>query len=90
MLYILGGKSGFSGPVLNKRKIENTRVAEVEVIEGCGHLVPFEAPVLAGKKYNTRIAGLSVLTPRLRKSGACGGVFSQAGQEMGEGGREGS
>lgn len=62
MLYILGGKSGFSGPVLNKRKIENTRVAEVEVIEGYGHLVPLEAPVLAGKKYSTRITGSNVLT----------------------------
>lgn len=88
MLYIIGSKSNLSGPILNKRKIDNTRVAEVEVIEEYGHLVPLEAPVLVGEKCSTQMAGSSMLILWRWESGACGDVFDQAGQEMGERGRE--
>jgi pimeloyl-ACP methyl ester carboxylesterase len=47
--YIVGGRSTVSPPPVNKRKLENTRVAEMKVIEECGHLIPFEAPILTGK-----------------------------------------
>lgn len=62
VLYIIGGKSEFSGPVLNKRKIDNTRVAEIEIIEEYGHLVPLEAPVLAGEICSTWMTGSNALT----------------------------
>lgn len=62
VLYIIGEKSEFTGPVLNKRKIENTRIAEVEIIEGYGHLVPLEAPILTGEICSTRMASPNALT----------------------------
>lgn len=65
-------------------------MAEVGIVRGYGHLIPLEAPAPTGEKSSTRLAGSNVLTLWRWKSGACGDEFSQTGQEMEEGGREGS
>ncbi|KAH0603738.1 uncharacterized protein H6S33_007397 [Morchella sextelata] len=44
VLYIVGSESTVCLPEVNQRKMENTPKAEMEVVEGAGHLVPMEAP----------------------------------------------
>ncbi|RPB14877.1 alpha/beta-hydrolase [Morchella conica CCBAS932] len=44
VLYIVGSESTVCIPEVNQRKMENTPKAEMEMVEGAGHLVPMEAP----------------------------------------------
>jgi pimeloyl-ACP methyl ester carboxylesterase len=49
VLYIVGGDSPVSPPHANRRKMENTPIAEMASIPGVGHLVPLEKPTETGE-----------------------------------------
>lgn len=60
--------------------MEHTRVAEMKVVERCGHLVPLEAPGITGRTSSLVMTSLlKYANMSGENSGACVRVSSQAG-----------
>lgn len=63
VLYVVGADSPTSPPVVNRRKLARTPVAEMAIVDGTGHMMPFEKPLETGsspctcKPFGARVRG---------------------------------